>query len=75
MLAPFVTLAFLATLWLIAKVAIDMMGESGGRIAAALSGRSYTVETTIPPLPVRISRPRSAARPLRAQAQQWRDAA
>lgn len=75
MLEPFATLAFVATLWLIAKLVVETIDESGGRIAAALSGRQYKAETTIPALPVRVSWRRSAARPLRAQPLQWRAAA
>ena len=36
MIAPFATLIFLATLWLIAKVVVETLDESGGRIVAAL---------------------------------------
>lgn len=75
MLEPFATLIFLATLWLIVRTIVDMIDESGGRIAAALLGRPYRVETSIPPLPVRFSRPRAAGRPLAAQQRHWRDAA
>ena len=75
MLAPFATLVFLATVWLIVKLVVEGMGESGERIAAALRGRPYQLETKLPPLPVRVTRPRAAVRPLRAQPLQWRDAA
>ena len=61
MLAPFATLIFLATLWLVAKLVFEMVEESGGRIAAALNGRPYRVETRIPAMRVRVSRPRTAS--------------
>ncbi len=73
MLAPFATLIFLATLWLIARLVAELAGESGGRIVAALLGRPHRAEARIPPMRVRISAPRFA-RPLRAR-QQWRAAA
>lgn len=73
MLAPFATLIFLATLWLIARLVAEMVDESGGRIVAALLGRPHRTETRIPAMRVRVTRPRPA-RPLRAT-QQWRAAA
>ena len=36
MLAPLATLAFLATLWLIALISAELLGASGGKIVAAL---------------------------------------
>ena len=73
MLAPFATLIFLATLWLIARLVVELADESGGRIVAALKGRPYRTETRIPAIRVRVSAPRPA-RPMRAR-QQWRAAA
>lgn len=73
MLAPFATLVFLATLWLIAKFIVESIDESGGRIVAALLGRPHRFETEIPPMRVRVSRPRPA-RPMPARLQ-WRAAA
>lgn len=73
MLAPFATLVFLVTLWLIARLVAETIATSGGRIAAALSGRPNRVETTIPPVRVRVSAPRPV-QPMRAR-QQWRAAA
>ncbi len=73
MLAPFATLIFLATLWLIARLVAELAGDSGSRIAAAFLGRLHRTEARIPAMRVRISAPRPA-RPLRAR-QQWRAAA
>jgi hypothetical protein len=73
MLAPFATLIFLATLWLIARLVAELAGDSGSRIAAALFGRLHRTEARIPAMRVRFSAPRPA-RPLRAR-QQWRAAA
>ena len=75
MIAPIATLVFLATLWLVGKLVAEMIAESGGRIMAALLARPYATEATIPALPVRVTRQRVAARPLRAQQPQWRAAA
>lgn len=73
MLAPLATLVFLATLWLVAKLIVETIDESGGRVVAALLGRPHRVETEIPPMRVRVSR----ARPARSMPakQQWRAAA
>ena len=73
MLAPFATLIFLATLWLLARLIAEMAEESGGRVLAALRGRPHFTETRIPAMRMRVRAPRPA-RPLRAQ-QQWRAAA
>ena len=45
MLAPFATLAFLATLWLIALIGVEMLGASGGKIVAALRRQSPLTAT------------------------------
>ena len=73
MLAPFATLIFLTALWVIAKVLIETIEESGGRIISALRGRPHATETVIPAMRVRVTSPR-ALRPARVQ-QQWRAAA
>ena len=67
MLAPLATLAFLATLWLAAMVLAQLLGETLGKIAAALKGRSQLA--TMPstrPIALRVSQ-RSRRRVLRAQ--------
>ena len=67
MLAPLATLAFLATLWLIAAVIIDMLGTSGGKIALAFRGRSpLATAPSIPPVAVRVSQRARPQRALRA---------
>ncbi len=73
MLAPLATLIFLATLWLIASLYVELAGESGRRILAALGRKPFATETTIPAMRVRVSALRSA-RPVSAP-QQWRAAA
>ena len=76
MIAPLATLAFLATLWLVARIVLDYSG-SLARIGAALRGHSML---SLPPQSVRpISvrfQPRavSVPRPLRVQPE-WRAAA
>ena len=52
MLAPFATLAFLAALWLVAKLAFDVVAVEGGKIVAALGGRSFVAHPRSSLLPV-----------------------
>ena len=69
MIAPFATLAFLAALWLLAMIIAEMLGDSGAKISAALSGRSpLTTAPSIRPIAGRVSQ-RSRQRALRAQPQ------
>lgn len=70
MLAPLATLAFLATLWLIALIAAEMLGTSGRKTAVALKGRSLLATAPgIRPVAVRVSQRARAQRTLRAQPQ------
>jgi hypothetical protein len=70
MLAPLATLAFLATIWLIATVVAEMLGSSGRKIAMALRGRSMLATTpSIRPVAVRVSQRARVQRALRAQPQ------
>lgn len=74
MLAPLATLAFLATLWLVAVVVAGMLAENG-KIVAALNGLSPLASAPrIRPTPVRVSQRFRAQRALRAQPR-WRAAA
>lgn len=69
MLAPFATLAFLATLWLIAAIGTEMFSRSGRRIVAALRGET---PAAAPRVIIRCRTSRAAysrTRPLRAQPQ------
>ncbi|QIL02532.1 hypothetical protein G7078_06825 [Sphingomonas sinipercae] len=75
MLAPFATLIFLVTAWLIAKLVIETIDDSGQRIVAALFRRQPTVAVHAMKIPVRASRQRTPARPVAAPRMQWRDAA
>lgn len=68
MLAPLATLAFLATLWLVVMVAAEMLSQSGGKIVAALKGRSpLATPPSIRPIAVRVSQRSRLARALHAQ--------
>ena len=69
MLAPFATLVFLATLWLAGLVIAEMLGQSGGKVIAALKGRSAFAEPGIYSNVVKISQRSQARRTLRAQPQ------
>ena len=74
MLAPLATLAFLATLWFVAKLALELVAADGGKIVAALQGRSVSTQS-VRPVSVRFQRRAEAVRrPLRAQPE-WRAAA
>lgn len=52
MLAALATLPFLAALWLSAVVLLEIFGENGGKIAAALKGRSLLAEPVVSTRPV-----------------------
>ena len=70
MLAPLATLAFLATVWLIALVVAEMLGANGRKIAMALKGRSLLATApSIRPVAVRVSLRARPQRALRAQPQ------
>jgi len=67
MLAPLATLAFLATLWLVAVMLAEMLGQSG-KVAAALKGRSrLATASDIRPIAMRISLRARSQRAWRAQ--------
>ena len=71
MIAALGTLAFLATLWLLAVIGAMVLEESGARIAAALKGNPQRQ-------PVRISvriRTRQRLRPMLRAKAEWRAAA
>ena len=73
MMAAFGTLAFLATLWLLAIVGAAILEDSGAKIAAALKGASFA---SAPPqvASVRFRGRTRAVQPMRAEPR-WRDAA
>ena len=50
MLAPLATLAFLITLWVVAKIMLELADGSGAKILAALRGNSMLAQ---PPQSVR----------------------
>jgi len=71
MIAPLGTLAFLATLWLLAVMGAAVLEESGAKIAAALKGRPAQ-----PPLAVALRvRPRFRTRKAMRAQPRWRAAA
>ena len=77
MLAPFATLAFLATLWLAVKFVLDTLAEDGWKIVAALAGKSMLAQPpqSVRPVSVRYQpRAGSARRPVR-HLPEWRAAA
>jgi len=77
MLAPLATLAFLATLWLIARLALEMTGGTGAKVLAALRGQSMLAQPSqsLRPISVRFQpRAGSVRRPLHVQPE-WRAAA
>ncbi len=73
MIAAFATLAFLATLWLLAVVGAAVLEESGGKIAAALKGQSR-IGRRMTYAPARLRTRTRLQTPLRARPR-WRDAA
>ncbi len=76
MLAPLATLAFLATVWLLARIALDVDG-AGAKIAAALRGQSMLAQPpqSVSPISVRYQpRAGSVRRPVHVQPE-WRAAA
>lgn len=77
MLAPLATLAFLATLWCVARIVLEMADGSGARILAAVRGKSMLAvpPQSVRPLSVRFqARAESVRRPVRARPE-WRAAA
>ena len=70
MLAPLATLTVLATLWLLAMIAAEMLGESGAKIAAVLKGRSpLATAPRVRPIAGRVSQRSRQQRALHAQPQ------
>lgn len=77
MLAPLATIAFLATLWLVVRVVIEAINESGSKVVAALRGQSMIARPpqSVRPITVRFQ-PRAGLvrRPVHVQPE-WRAAA
>ena len=71
MLAPFGTLASLATLWLLTVVGAAVLEESGAKIAAALKGKPAR-RPALAPVRARVRFP--IRKPMRAEPR-WRAAA
>ena len=77
MLAPLATLTFLVALWLVAKLALDMLADNGAKIAAACNGRSMLARPVLLLRPISVRFTQQAAsvrRPVHAQPE-WRAAA
>jgi len=77
MLAATATLVFLATLWVAARLAIDIIADDSAKIAAALAGRSLLSRQSAPVVEVSVRyQPRAAQaqRPVHAEPR-WRAAA
>ena len=77
MLAPLATVTFIAALWLVAKLALDMLADDGAKIAAAFAGRSMLARPpqSVRPISARFQQQAGLARrPLHAQPE-WRAAA
>ena len=70
MLAPLVTLALLATFWVVAIAVAEMLGTNGSKVALALKGRSpLATAPSIRPVAARVSQRARPQRALRAQPQ------
>lgn len=74
MIAAIGTLAFLATLWLLAVVGAAILEESGAQIAAALKGPSFETWTPVARF-ARSERRRGSPRGLMRAEPRWRAAA
>ena len=77
MLAPLATLAFLATIWLVAKLALDTAEGTGAKAIAALRGQSLLAQPAPSGRPISVRfQPRagSVRRPMHVQPE-WRAAA
>ena len=68
MSAALFTLAVLGLLWLVAAIGMAMLGESGGKILAALHGRSPLAMTSaVQPISWKTSPRLRSRQPLRAR--------
>jgi len=69
MLAVLATLTFPIVLWLCVTVIAMTLEQSGGKVIAALNGRSLFASPAIPPIKVRVSQryPSSSERQVRSQ--------
>jgi hypothetical protein len=77
MLAPLATLAFLMTLWIVAKLALEIADGAGAKVFAALRGQSMLAQPAQSFAPVTVRyQPRASAvrRPMHARPE-WRAAA
>lgn len=68
MIAALSTIAVLGLLWFLTIIGLAMLEESGGKILAALQGRSpLAVAPAIQPISWKVSPRARAARPMRAR--------
>ncbi len=77
MLAPLATLAFLATIWLVARIALDIADDAGAKVFAALRGQSILVQPqqSVRPISVRFQPRAGLVRPSMHAQPEWRAAA
>jgi hypothetical protein len=68
MIAPLATVVFLATLWFVGALFVETVGQSGGKILAALKGQSLLATAPIvQPISWKVSPRARSARPMRAR--------
>ena len=68
MLAALGTLAFLTALWLVVVTTARLLEDNGGKMLAALKGRSpLAVQPVLTPTPVRVSLRSRPSRPVHAK--------
>ena len=68
MLAPFATLVFLATIWLVAALGAELLNGGGRKVVLALKGRSpLATAPELRPVAARVSLRARPQRVLRAQ--------
>ena len=76
MLAPLATVAFLAILWLMIRVAIEMADDSLAKVMSALGGKSLLAQPPASIRPISVRYQPQAVQVRRAQAMpEWRVAA
>jgi hypothetical protein len=68
MIAALTTIIFLATLWMLAMIALTMLDESGSKVLAAIKGRSpLAVAPVVQPVSWKASSRVRTVRPMRAR--------
>ena len=77
MIAPLATLAFLATLWLVVRVTLEIADGSGAKVLAALRGQSMLAQPpqSVRPISVRFQPRAGSVRRSVHASPEWRAAA